>query len=70
LATTPADRHAAWRRWLACGIDEGSLQSIRRHLAREAALGDERFRAMVEKTLNLPVPCRSRGQPVNKDRAN
>jgi putative transposase len=63
LGTTPAARHAAWRSWLAHGVDEDALNAIRRHLTREAALGDERFRAMVEKTLNRAVRCLPRGRP-------
>ena len=56
-------RAAAYRQWLEAGIDSDTLSVIRRHLAQERALGDERFQIMVEKTLNRPVACRSRGRP-------
>jgi putative transposase len=39
------------------------LAAIRRHLDRQAALGDPRFQAMVERALNLEVPCRQRDRP-------
>jgi len=40
------------------------LAAIRRHLDRQAALGDQVFQAMVEKALNRPAPCRPRGRPA------
>jgi putative transposase len=60
---TAAARHAAWREWLSLGIAQEDLDSIRRHLGRASALGNDRFQEMVEKTLNRPVACRPRGRP-------
>ncbi len=67
LGRTPGERHAAWREWLALGVDVVDLASIRRHVARESALGDSRFQQMVERTLNRPVTCRPRGRPRMRD---
>jgi putative transposase len=63
LGTSPAKRQATWREWLREGVSDEDLHAIRRHLDRGAALGDERFQAMVARTLNRPVACRPRGRP-------
>ena len=69
LGRTPDERQAAWRDWLALGVAADELASIRRHLARESALGHPRFQQMVERTLNRPVACLPRGRP-RKTEAN
>ena len=63
LGAEPAARHAAYGHWLRAGISEDDIAVIRRYLAQERVLGDERFQRMVENTLNRPVACRSRGRP-------
>jgi putative transposase len=63
LGRDPAERQAAYRTWLRAGIPEEDMATIRRHLAQERALGDDRFQRMVEKTLNRPAACRPRGRP-------
>ena len=63
LRTDDASRHLAWRDWLQEGLADVDLAAIRRHLDRQAALGDPRFQAMVERALNREVPCRQRGRP-------
>ena len=44
-------------------MNNDDVLAIRAHLMQERALGDPRFQAMVEKTLNLPVALRPRGRP-------
>lgn len=63
LGSDPASRASAYRAWLREPLDD-ALASIRRHLAQERVLGDQRFQAMVEKALNRPVACRPRGRPT------
>ncbi len=63
LGADAGARGEAYRSWLAAGIDADDLTRIRRHLAQERALGDDRFQRMLAKTLNLPVACRPRGRP-------
>ncbi len=61
--TDPGQRAARYRQWLRQGIDDEELHAIRAHLQQERALGNPRFQAMVEKTLNRPVTVRPRGRP-------
>jgi putative transposase len=68
MAKTPANRQAIWREWLRAGTSDDDLLAIRRHLARESPLGDERFQAMVEAALNRPVACLPRGRPRGSKR--
>ncbi len=63
LGADIAERAMAYVQWLKAGIEDQSLAAIRRYIAQERALGDERFQAMVEKTLNRPAACRPRGRP-------
>lgn len=63
LGSNAEERSAAYRQWLQEGIGDDDLARIRQHIAQERALGDERFQLMVEKTLNRPASCRSRGRP-------
>ena len=44
-------------------VGEDELMDIRRHVHKQRALGDPRFQAMLERTLNRPVACRERGRP-------
>lgn len=62
-AADPLQRGALHREWLQQGISEDDLHAIRAHLQQERALGNPRFLAMVEKTLNRPVVLRSQGRP-------
>jgi len=63
LGALPAERHAAYERWLREGVCESDMLTIRQHLAQERVLGDERFQRMLEATLQHPVSCRPRGRP-------
>ncbi|WP_460733207.1 transposase [Lysobacter tyrosinilyticus] len=65
LGSRPTERHTAYGLWLRAGISDEEVASIRRHLAQERALGDERFEHMVEKALNRHVAVRARGRPRN-----
>lgn len=56
-------RSNAYREWLYASVSEEDLIAVRLHLRQERALGDPRFQAMVEKTLNRPPIYRSRGRP-------
>jgi len=44
-------------------IGDDELHDIRRHVHKQRALGDPRFQAMLERTLNRPVACRNGGRP-------
>jgi putative transposase len=59
----PARRGELFREWLRQGISDDDFCAIRMHLQQERALGNPRFQAMVEKTLNRPAAVRSRGRP-------
>lgn len=63
LGADPRARGAAYRTWLYEPIDPEEQQAIRAHLAQERALGEPRFQAMVEKTLNRPACVRRPGRP-------
>lgn len=63
LGPDPVQRGAAYGEWLRQCIDENDLLSIRAHIQQERALGNPRFQAMVEQTLNRPVALRPRGRP-------
>lgn len=67
LGSTPDERSRAYRMWLQEGIADDDLVRIRQHVNQERALGDERFRHMVEKTLGRPATCRPRGRPKTKE---
>ena len=64
LADTAAARAYAYRAWLMSGTDDEELARIRAHMAQEKALGNPRFQAMLEKTLNRPVDLKPRGRPA------
>ena len=63
LGQDRAARTSAWRDLLQKGIRLGDIEGIRAHLKQERALGDQRFRAMVEKSVGRPVRIRPRGRP-------
>lgn len=63
LGHDPLQRAEAYGTWLRSGIGEDELAEIRRYIAQEGALGNPRFRRMVERALNRPATCRSRGRP-------
>ena len=63
LAADPQVRGEAYRQWLFATLGDDEIQAIRMHLQQERALGSPRFQAMIEKTLNRSVACRSRGRP-------
>jgi putative transposase len=67
LGETQTDRALAYREWLQAGISDEDLHAVRMHLRQERALGDLRFQAMVERTLNRPPACRPRGRPRKVD---
>jgi putative transposase len=56
-------RAAAYRSWLYAPLPPEELDAIRRHLEQEKALGNPRFQAMVEKTLNRTATVKPRGRP-------
>jgi putative transposase len=61
-----ADRLArgnAYATWLMDPIGDEELRDIRRHVHKQRALGDQRFRAMLKRTLNRDVSCREPGRP-------
>lgn len=64
LGHTPAARAHAYRTWLMAGTDDEDLARIRKHMTQEKALGNPRFQAMLEKTLNRPVDLKPRGRPA------
>jgi putative transposase len=66
LVTTLEARALVYRDWLSTGIEADELATLRRYLAQQRALGDERFQAMVEKTLNRKAAYRPSGRPVKK----
>jgi REP-associated tyrosine transposase len=63
LGSNRASRGAAWREMLQRAADADDIAGIRAHLQQERALGDERFQAMVEKSLGRAVRIRPRGRP-------
>jgi putative transposase len=63
LGSDPATRASAYREWVAQGVDADEAESIRAHMRQERALGEPRFQAMVEETLQRPVAIRGRGRP-------
>lgn len=67
LGADTATRATAYRQWLQHGISDDDLAAIRRHLAQERALGDQRFQRLVERALNRPVACRGPGRPRKAD---
>lgn len=67
LGQSAEQRAAAWRAWLLAPLGDEDLQWIRARVASQCVLGDERFAAMVERTLNRPASHRFRGRP-RKDR--
>ena len=60
-------RALAYKHWLEAGVSEEELDTIRRYIAQQRALGDGRFQQMVEKTLNQPALYRPGGRPRVKD---
>lgn len=65
LGDTRECRVASYREWLRAGISDDELASIRKSLAQERSLGDERFQRMIERCLNRPAACRPPGRPRN-----
>jgi len=49
--------------WLDSGVSPEELADIRRYIGQQRALGDHRFQAMVEKTLNCTAAYRPGGRP-------
>lgn len=70
MGPDPAQRGQRYREWLQQALSEEDLQAIRDHLRQERALGDPRFQAMAQKTLNRPVAVRPRGRPRKENAAN
>jgi putative transposase len=57
-------RGHVWKQWLREGIAADDLAAIRRHLAQERALGDERFQCEAEQRLGRTVAWRRPGRPA------
>ena len=66
MGDSTAARVDAYRLWLRSTLDEDELGHIRTHMAQEKALGNPRFQAMLEKTLNRPVTLKPRGRPATQ----
>ena len=67
LGSTMVARALAYKHWLEAGVSEEELDTIRRYIAQQRALGDGRFQQLVEKTLNQPALYRPGGRPRVKD---
>jgi putative transposase len=65
LGDTRECRISSYREWLRTGISDDELVSIRKSLAQERSLGDERFQRMIERCLNRPAAYRPPGRPRN-----
>ncbi len=63
LGADATERARVYQDWLDQGIGEDDLAAIRSHARQERALGNPRFQAMVERTLNRPVTVRAPGRP-------
>jgi len=63
LGLDPAARAGNYATWLTQAPSEDELLEIRRHSQQQRALGDPRFQAMVERTLNRPARFRLAGRP-------
>lgn len=65
LALGPDRRTRGQRygKWIMQTVSDEELLDIRRHVHKQRALGDPRFQAMLERTLNRAVTCRERGRP-------
>lgn len=63
LGADVAARANGYGDWLRTSIPDEELAAIRAHVQQERALGSERFRDMVARTLNRPVAVRLRGRP-------
>ena len=63
LAAEPRARSDWWRRWLADDVPKSELDTIRRHLDQERALGDDFFQQEASSKLGRPVVWRPRGRP-------
>jgi putative transposase len=67
LGRSAEERAAAWRTRLLAPLGQETVKWIRTRVASQCALGDQRFVAMIEHTLNVPAGHRARGRP-RKDR--
>jgi putative transposase len=63
MGATATERAGAYREWLRQGCSDEQAAAIRARLRSQRALGDARFVAMVERTLNLPAGHRLPGRP-------
>jgi len=63
LGATIEARAAAYREWLDSGVSPEELADIRRYIGQQRALGDQRFQAMVEETLNRLAAYLPGGRP-------
>lgn len=66
LGSTIEARALAYRQWLEAGVAQEELAEIRRYIAQQRALGDDRFQMMVEKTLNRTAVYRPGGRPPGR----
>ena len=58
------ERSEIWRGWLQQGIPADDIDTIRRHLAQERALGGADFQRDAERFLGRPVAWRRPGRPA------
>ena len=56
-------RTHGYREWLRAGIGDDELAAIRKSLAQERSLGNDRFQRMVERALDRPATCQLPGRP-------
>ncbi len=64
LATTEQGRCAAFRELVMSGVDAGETEAIRLTLQRQHALGNDRFRAAIERQLGRRVGPAKLGRPA------
>lgn len=63
MGADTVQRGQHYRAWLQQALQDEDVETIRAHMRQERALGDPRFQAMAQKTLNRPVVVRARGRP-------
>lgn len=64
LASTPAERQAAYRALVYEHVEEKFLDEIRQHTQQQRAWGTERFQQQIEALTQRSVTIRPRGRPV------
>jgi len=68
LGASEADRRAAYTALFAASLDAEATRAIRRCLQTGTPLGNDRFRAEIERALGVRVGYSARGRPRKRDR--